>query len=66
MNTSPTRYPMLYTWLGYLVFILIIAGIVTTAVIPSPVTKLGVPLGLTLWVILAYLLRRIDQRRLDV
>jgi hypothetical protein len=59
------RYPRLYHYLGYLVFIIIIGGIIGTIVEPSAVTELGLPVGFTLWAILAYLLRRSDRLHPD-
>jgi hypothetical protein len=66
-EAAPRRfgYPKIYGWLGCLVFVLIGAGIVSTATRPSEITQLGVPIGFTLWAVLAYLIGKSDRRHLN-
>ena len=56
------KYPKAYAVMGYLVVVIIVSGIILTAIKPSEITELGVPVGLTLWAVLAHFLRRRDRR----
>jgi|ERR1700722_1928424 len=60
-----TTYPWFFVWLGWIVFLLIGGGVVAPIVAHLPIAALGVPLGFTLWTLLAYLIRKVDQRRQD-
>ena len=68
--TAPSKkenagYPVIFTICAYMVFALIAGGIIGTIVRPSKITELGVPLGLTLWAILASAIGRFDRRQTD-
>jgi hypothetical protein len=52
--------------LAILVFVLLAVGAIGTVVAPSNVTKLGVPLGLTLWAALAWVLSHSERAHRDV
>jgi hypothetical protein len=54
-------YPTSYIALGYVVFFLLAAGVIGTIAWPSRIAQLAVPIGFTLWALLAYLLRRYDR-----
>lgn len=56
-----TQYPRIYGLLGMLVFLLLALGVVGTFIYPNAFTRLGVPLGLTLWAVLAFMLKRYGQ-----
>lgn len=63
--TQRSGYPKVYVWLGYLVFALLFGGVIATAITRSPLTEIAVPVGFTLWAVLAYFIRRRDGRRVD-
>jgi hypothetical protein len=55
-----------YVGLAILVFVLLAGGAIGTVVAPSNLTKLGVPLGLTLWAALAWVLSHSERAHRDV
>jgi hypothetical protein len=62
---SHTHYPPIYRLTAVGVFVLLAAGAVGMVLAPSSVTGLGVPLGFTLWAILARYVEQHDQLRAD-
>jgi hypothetical protein len=67
VGASPDRRTVhaMYTAAFIVALLMLFGGVVGTIIAPSNLTKLGVPLGLTLWAILAWLLSREDQSRLN-
>lgn len=58
-------YPAVYYALGIAVFVLLIGGALGMLLAPSPLTAVPVPLGLSLWALLAAALKRFDSPRED-
>ena len=58
-------YPRIFVVLSCLVFGLLAAGVIGVVVAPNKITELGVPLGFTLWAVLAKAIDRYDQRQLN-